>query len=210
MGKKPQSAGNSKGIFSAMVSEKPIMSSREKILSAIRGISIEQKVLPEIPEFSIQGELVERFMQSILGNKGEVLSKVEFQSWLGTVHFSKIVSLSDSFQNLSTISLPEDPHELEDLGLAIIDGQFGVAENGAIWLEDHNLILRVLPFITEHLVIVLDRENLVETMHQGYNRIGDAQSGFGVFIAGPSKTADIEQSLVIGAHGAKSLRVVLI
>lgn len=186
------------------------MSSRENILSAIRGISIEPKSLPEIPDFHLSGELVETFIQSILGNKGEVLTKVEFDAWLPKMKFSKIISLASHFPGESTISLPEDPHELEDLGLAILDGQFGVAENGAIWLEDSNLGLRALPFITEHLVIVLDRKNLVETMHQGYDRIGNAESGFGLFIAGPSKTADIEQSLVIGAHGAKSLRVVLI
>ncbi|OOG75376.1 LUD domain-containing protein [Algoriphagus sp. A40] len=186
------------------------MSSRENILSAIRGVSIAPKSLPEIPDFRLSGELVETFTQSILGNKGEVLTKVEFDNWLPNAKFSKIISLSSHFQNESTISLPEDPHELEDLGLAILDGQFGVAENGAIWLEDSNLGLRALPFITEHLVIVLNRKNLVETMHQGYNLIGNAESGFGLFIAGPSKTADIEQSLVIGAHGAKSLRVVLV
>lgn len=186
------------------------MSSREKILNAIKGIPLEPKALPEIPEFASGSDLVERFIQSILGNKGEVLSKVEFHSWLESSHFSKIISISDFFPNLSTLSLPDDPHELEDLGLAVLDGQFGVAENGAIWLDDSNLGLRALPFITEHLVIVLEREKLVEKMHQGYNWIGNAKSGFGVFIAGPSKTADIEQSLVIGAHGAKSLRVVLV
>lgn len=186
------------------------MSSRERILSAIAGIATGEKNLPEIPDFRLSGDLHELFTQSILGNKGEVLSKEEFERWLPTMHFSKVISLSSQFKNHSTLSLPNDPHELEDLGLAILDGQFGVAENGAIWLEDSNLGLRALPFITEHLVIVLDRQKLVETMHQGYDLIGDAKSGFGLFIAGPSKTADIEQSLVIGAHGAKSLRVVLV
>jgi L-lactate dehydrogenase complex protein LldG len=193
-----------------MVSKKPTMSSRENILSAIRGISLVPKALPEIPDFGIPGELVETYIQSILGNKGEVLTKTEFDAWLPKAKFSKIISLSAYFPNESTLSLPKDPHDLEDLELAILDGQFGVAENGAIWVDDANLGLRALPFITEHLVIVLERKNLVETMHHGYNLIGDAESGFGLFIAGPSKTADIEQSLVIGAHGAKSLRVVLV
>lgn len=186
------------------------MSSREKILTAIRGVSSESKSLPEIPDFRLSGDLEEVFRQSILGNKGEVLTKDEFERWLPSAHFSKVISLSSHFTNHSTITLPDDPHELEDLELAILDGQFGVAENGAIWLEDANLGLRAMPFITEHLVIVLDRNKLAETMHQGYDLIGNAKSGFGLFIAGPSKTADIEQSLVIGAHGAKSLRVVLV
>lgn len=186
------------------------MNSREKILAAIRGISSEIKSLPEIPDFRLSGDLEEVFKQSILGNKGEVLSKEEFKKWLPNMDFSKIISLSTHFRTIGNLTLPEDPHELEDLGLAILDGQFGVAENGAIWLEDTNLGLRALPFITEHLVIVLDRNKLVETMHQGYNLVGNAHSGFGLFIAGPSKTADIEQSLVIGAHGAKSLRVILV
>lgn len=185
------------------------MSSREKILSAIAEVATSDKKLPEIPDFRLSGDLEELFTRSILGNKGEVISKEEFERWLPTMHFSKVISLSYLFKNHSTISLPSDPHELEDLGLAILDGQFGVAENGAIWLEDSNLGLRALPFITEHLVIVLDRNKLVETMHQGYELIGDSKSGFGLFLAGPSKTADIEQSLVIGAHGAKSLRVLL-
>lgn len=186
------------------------MSSREKILAAIRGVSSESKSLPEIPDFRLSGNLEEVFIQSILGNKGEMLSKAEFEKWLPSMNFQKVISLSAHFRTTGNLTLPEDPHELEDLGLAILDGQFGVAENGAIWLEDTNLGLRALPFITEHLVIVLDRNNLVETMHQGYDLVGNAQSGFGLFIAGPSKTADIEQSLVIGAHGAKSLRVVLV
>jgi L-lactate dehydrogenase complex protein LldG len=186
------------------------MNSREKILSAIRSLSLEPKTLPDIPNFSNSGNLVERFTQSISDNKGEVMTKSEFDAWFSAAGFTKVISLSAQFAELATLSLPEDPHDLESLEVAILDGQFGVAENGAIWLEDAQLGLRALPFATEHLVIVLDRNLLENTMHQGYEKIAAAHSGFGLFLAGPSKTADIEQSLVIGAQGARSLRVVLI
>ncbi|MDF2159153.1 LUD domain-containing protein [Algoriphagus sp. CAU 1675] len=186
------------------------MSSREQILSAIKGIERESKQLPDIPEFPQTENLQKVFKDSIQGNKGEVLSAIEFEEWIASLGDQKIISVSSRFPNLSTIKLPSDPHQLNDLNLAIIDGQFGVSENGAIWLEEENLKLRALPFITEHLVIVLDSQKLVPSMHQAYESIGSKHSGFGLFIAGPSKTADIEQSLVIGAHGAKSLRVVLL
>jgi L-lactate dehydrogenase complex protein LldG len=186
------------------------MSSREKILSAIRSLTLETKALPDIPNFNSPGDLVERFSQSISGNKGEVLSKSEFEAWFAAAGFSKVISLSSQFAELGTLPLPKDPHDLESLEVAILDGQFGVAENGAIWLEDSQLGLRALPFATEHLVIVLDRNLLENTMHQGYEKIAADHSGFGLFLAGPSKTADIEQSLVIGAQGARSLRVVLV
>lgn len=186
------------------------MSSRESILKAIREISREEKPLPGAPLFEISSPLEETFIKSIHGNKGEVMTEADFLSWLKKINYPKVISCLEKFSNLSTITLPEDPHDLEDLNLALLEGQFGVAENGAIWIDDRQLPHRVLPFIAEHLVIFLPKNNLVPTLHQAYEIIGDAHSGFGLFIAGPSKTADIEQSLVIGAHGAKSLRVILI
>lgn len=185
------------------------MSSRDSILAKINAIPTEQKPLPEIPDFELKVDLKELFIQSIKGNKGEVVDQTQLREFLEINRFTKIIDLSNSFQDLRTLQLPEDPHDLDDLEVAIIQGQFGVAENGAIWLTDENMGLRALPFITEHLVIVLNEKSLVYNMHSGYQKIDDQSSGFGIFIAGPSKTADIEQSLVIGAHGAKSLRVVL-
>lgn len=186
------------------------MSSRESILGAIRAITQEKKKLPELPSFGISEELETAFKKSIEGNKGEILSEIDFLDWLSKSSWANVFSAVSAYATASTLELPQDPHELEDLNLAILEGQFGVAENGAIWLDDRQLPHRALPFITEHLVIVLRKSRLFPTLHQAYENIGDEHSGFGLFIAGPSKTADIEQSLVIGAHGAKSLRVVMI
>lgn len=192
-----------------MVQEEQIMSSRDYILSKIKNTPRDKRPLPEIPDFKVEGDLTERFIHSLLMNKGEVLDKNQLEEFFNSHHFKKIISLSEEFQPFANLDIPGDAHQLADLDVAIIKGQFGVAENAAIWLEDSDMGLRALPFITEHLVIVLEKEQLVRNMHEAYDRIGGRQSGFGLFIAGPSKTADIEQSLVIGAHGAKSLRVVL-
>lgn len=102
----------------------------------------------------------------------------------------------------------ESPNDLNNVDLAIVEGAFGVCENGCIWLPQQ-LKHKALYFITQYLVIVLDRSKLVNNMHEGYELITPSEKGFGVYISGPSKTADIEQALVVGAHGPKGLTVIL-
>lgn len=101
------------------------------------------------------------------------------------------------------------PAELDGTDLAVIRGDIGVAENGAVWIG-RDFRHRAICFIAESLAIILDRKNIVSNMHEAYARIGTGKDGFGVFISGPSKTADIEQALVMGAHGAKDVTVILI
>jgi len=91
-----------------------------------------------------------------------------------------------------------------------VRGAQGVAENGAIWLEESSIINMLLPFNCEYLIIVLDVNMIVAEMHQAYAKIKINKEGYGVFLPGLSNTADIEQSLVVGAHGARSLIVYLI
>lgn len=184
--------------------------SRENILNKIRALRQEVVEAPAIPEFDVAEDLVSNFTISSSANKGEVIDREAFVSLLESGEFLRIYSKAKGFESYTNISVPQDPHELSDLDLAVLQGQFGVAENGAIWLDEEDLEFRILPFITEHLVIVLDKTKLVGNMHQAYAKIDNTKSGFGLFTAGPSKTADIEQSLVIGAHGAKSLKVVLV
>ncbi|MDR1415036.1 MAG: LUD domain-containing protein [Odoribacteraceae bacterium] len=101
-----------------------------------------------------------------------------------------------------------DPRDLDGVHLAVVAGDFGVAENGAVWIT-HNTKERALYFIPDYLAILLHRADIVNNMHEAYGR-ARVSAGFGVFISGPSKTADIEQSLVIGAHGAKGLTVIIL
>src|SRR5262249_25432909 len=98
-------------------------------------------------------------------------------------------------------------HALADVDFAILPAHFGVAENGAVWVTDAGVKHRAVYFLTQHLALVLPADQMVDNMHQAYERLAFAGPGFRAFISGPSKTADIEQSLVIGAHGPRSLTV---
>jgi L-lactate dehydrogenase complex protein LldG len=124
----------------------------------------------------------------------------------------RVVSAFPQFSDMAEVSVAPGtgPHSLADVDLAILPAQFAVAENGALWVSDEQLPLRVLPFICQHLALVVPLESILPLMHQAYEVIGAQEYGFGTFIAGPSKTADIEQSLVLGAHGSRTLSVFLL
>jgi L-lactate dehydrogenase complex protein LldG len=110
----------------------------------------------------------------------------------------------------TTITPSTDPHALDTLELYVCAATLGVAENGAVWLSTADTMHRAALFLATRVVIVVDRATIVPTLHEAYARIDVRANPFGVFVAGPSKTADIEQSLVIGAHGPKELTVIMI
>ena len=109
----------------------------------------------------------------------------------------------------STIVTGSDLRALHTLEVLVCETSLGVAENGAVWIASGDPVLRAALFLAARVVIVVAEERLVDDMHHAYERIDVRAHPFGAFIAGPSKTADIEQSLVIGAHGPKELTLVL-
>ena len=103
----------------------------------------------------------------------------------------------------------EQASDLNGTDVGIIQGMFGVAENGCIWIPQ-TMKEKAVCFISENLVILLKRTEIVNNMHEAYRRIEFNDYGYGSFISGPSKTADIAQVLVMGAQAARSVTVFLI
>jgi L-lactate dehydrogenase complex protein LldG len=89
----------------------------------------------------------------------------------------------------------------------VVRGRFAVAENAAVYVDAADLSARNEIVRAEHLVVIVPLGAIVPTMHEAM-RLMPADSGCGWFLSGPSKTADIEQSLVFGAQGSRTHRVI--
>ncbi len=196
--------------------------SKQAILDALKTSAMADVAMPELK--SIGNQLSQAELESRLEtNLATVAGKLE----PGGIEALKAHTQSLMAQGKVVLSLVDgvpgnreltaSPHALADVDFAVIPGELAVAENGAVWVTEAALsqgeqAARIAPFICENLLLVVRRDAIVADMHQAMGRIGKLEDklGFGVFIAGPSKTADIEQALVVGAHGACSLGLYLI
>lgn len=195
------------------------MSSREDILQSIRRATHVKYEKPDLKPLEQNAmtypSKVEQFYaimkqvggEAILLKEGDDLNEVIRKAYpYATRIASNLKEITCATFNPDDI---DDPAELNGTDLAIIDGKVGVAENGAVWIEQ-DVKQRAIYFIAEKLVILLDRNKIVNNMHEAYKLVDTGKYGFGVFISGPSKTADIEQALVMGAHGARDVMVILV
>lgn len=119
---------------------------------------------------------------------------------------SNLPEITIATRNPDTIGSPQ---ALNGTDVGVVKGVFGVAENACVWIPQ-TMVEKAVCFISENLVILLDKKEIVDNMHEAYKRISFNDYGYGSFISGPSKTADIAQVLVMGAQAARSATVILI
>jgi L-lactate dehydrogenase complex protein LldG len=191
------------------------MSSKNSILQAIRRHAVPAAELPNLDQAWIRYDdpfaQFQLLVESVGGRVVRLPTVAELPPALAQLNefaaAKEIVSTVPSVAGNIDLNAIDDPHQLESIDFAVLPGQFAVAENGAIWVTDEQLKHRAIYFIVQHLALVLPANQIVHNMHEAYARLQIDTSSLGVFISGPSKTADIEQSLVIGAHGPRSLTV---
>lgn len=195
------------------------MSSRDTILKSIRNSQREATPPPTLDQDWLRfDDPIKQFTQVLesvggkcirVGSLSDIDDRLsEFPQFeAAEVRASTVKGVGQPTIDLESVT---DPHDLETVDFAVLPGQLAVAENGAVWITDESLKHRVLHFITQHLALIVPSGHVVNNMHEAYQQLSFTSQRFGTFISGPSKTADIEQSLVIGAHGPRSHVVILV
>ena len=191
------------------------MSSKNDILSAIRRHTGKRYEMPELTLDAIAYEdKVARFADSLkaAGGQAVLMQPGDDINEIIRQHFPDATRIASNLPGRACDTFNpddlDDPRELDNTDLAVVEGHFGVAENGAVWIT-RQVKHKALYFISNSLVMLIDRNSIVNNMHEAYKRTENMTYDFGAFISGPSKTADIEQALVLGAHGPVGVLVIL-
>lgn len=190
---------------------------KEELFEKLRANTREQYAMPDMNIEGIKYEDTYRQfveMTETVGGKVVKARKTDDLNLLirncypeAKVFASNLPYITIAERNPDTVT---EARELNGTDVGIIEGRIGVAENACIWVPQ-TMKEKAVCFISEYLVIILDRQNIVDNMHEAYRLIQmDDRYNFGTFISGPSKTADIEQALVMGAQAARGVTVMIL
>ena len=194
------------------------MASKEDILKKYRSNIREQFDMPDLSDIqavTYPNPLLQfmNMTKSVGGNAIEVEAGRDVNELIREL-FPDAKEIASNLPEITIATRnPDDVGRARDLNgtdVGIIRGSFGVAENACIWIPQ-TMKEKAVCFISENLIILLPKSQIVNNMHEAYKRIefDKEYDGYGTFISGPSKTADIAQVLVMGAQAARSATVLL-
>lgn len=193
------------------------MASKEDILKKYRSNIREQFDMPDLSDIQAvtYPDPLLQFMnmtKSVGGNAIEVEPGRDINSLIREL-FPDAKEIASNLPEITIATRnPDEVGRARDLNgtdVGVIRGSFGVAENACVWIPQ-TMKEKAVCFISENLIILLPKSQIVNNMHEAYRRIEFNDYGYGTFISGPSKTADIAQVLVMGAQAARSATVLLL
>ena len=192
------------------------MSTRDVILDAVRRNQPTTVRLPTVPLFGSEArDLWQRFGVALGRMGGQLLEPAPDADLSALIRerfpgAAKICSATPEVAGNRPLADVGAPKDLDDVDVGVVRAAFGVAETGSVFLSEKELGVNALGYLAQHLVVLLDRAEIVENLHYAYQRSEFRDVRYAVLMTGPSATADIEGVLIHGAQGVRSLTVVAV
>jgi len=194
--------------------------SRDEILVRVRaaeqGIARTQHyALPDLPYFPCPaGNRSDRFCSRLASMGGDCVAMASigaFADWFcKRFPNANSCAATEEVTFARQVGVEETPTSLHNVDVGIVRARYGVAETGSVWLSECEYKVSALGYLAQHLVVLLDPNDIVDGIQDVY-RLRDFQdASYAVLVSGPSATADIEGVLIRGAQGVRSLTVVLL
>ena len=194
------------------------MTGRDTILAAVR--ANQPKPTPAIPtiplfERASARSLIEDFGEALVSMGGKFVPNLNgkpLDALLKSLFpdAAAVCSATPEIAGTRIIDSSTEPAALADVDVGIVRAAFGVAETGSVWLSEEELRTNALAYLAQHLLVLLDPEQIVGNLHQAYHDPRFKTARYAVLVTGPSATADIEGVLVHGAQGVRSLTVAMV
>lgn len=205
-------------------------SSREEILTRIRQAKQQPVNLPLEPDWTSNSykepvlPLYQCFaneLEAVNGQCSFVDSEKEaMQHVAGMIEKEQITSLFcrdtelQSLLQTHSISFRSDPADFAEMQAGITRCEYLVARTGSVLVSSAHLSGRQMNVFPPIHIILANESQLVPYVEDAYVAI---QAKYEThlpsmlsLITGPSRTADIEKTLILGAHGPKRLWVILV
>jgi L-lactate dehydrogenase complex protein LldG len=191
------------------------VSSRDDILGRVRKNQPASRPLPAVPTFDAEPATLDRFKAAVLRMGGKVVDAPldgDLDALIRRLYPDARVICSATPEVRGNLPLDRVrlPAELSDVDVGVVRAVFGVAETGSVWITEAQFKVNTLGFLSQHLVVLLDPAQILANLHYAYRERAQFDVGYGVFMTGPSATADIEGVLIHGAQGIRSLTIVAV
>lgn len=155
---------------------------------------------------------------SLVNSINEIIKECDIKELLCA---KNIANMQDSFmQSLETQTLLYDTSidsmrdKLFSIEASILHAQVGVANLGIVGLGTNECNPRLASLVVKTCIILLHKDSIVPNLFSAFKILKTSGQDSGlptniVFLAGPSRTADIELQTVFGVHGPQNVYVVL-
>lgn len=194
------------------------MSARDNILARLRGGTPAGR-RAEPPRPVLSGDPLGRFINR-LEAAGATLERLDdrdavpaaVQRRVATLAIDGAVAVAPA---LARLPWPDDM--ALDIGttdgvarLAVSQAHAGIAETGSLVMLSGPATPTLLNFLPEHQVVVLEAGSVLRHLDEALLLLDASLPRALNLVTGPSRTADVEQTLQLGAHGPRSLHVLLL